>query len=273
VQANRAWIPPAGPLGRLSAAAAARAHDLEKRSADLRDRAKDAPTRASFAAALRRTDVAVVAEVKRRSPSKGVINAGLDAAAQASAYARGGAAALSILTEPTEFGGSAQDLADARAATTLPTLKKDFHVHPVQVLEARAIGASALLLIARALRPDDLRAMADRASELGVEVVVEVRSEEELERAITITHAIIGVNSRDLETLVIDPAITSHLIPMIPADRLAIAERGVSARLDVERAAGAGADAVLVGSTVSASSDPTGAVAALTGVARMLRAG
>ena len=262
-----------GALGRLSAAAASRARELEKRSADLRDRAKDAPPGPSFAAALRRTDVAVIAEVKRRSPSKGVINAGLDAAEQASAYARGGAAALSILTEPSEFGGSVQDLADARAATRLPTLKKDFHVHPIQLLEARAAGASALLLIARALPPDDLSAMADRASELGLEVLVEVRSEQELERAVTIGHAMIGVNSRDLETLVIDPAVTSHLIPMIPAGRLAVAESGVSARLDVERAARAGADAVLVGSAVSASSDPTAAVAALRGVARTRRAG
>ena len=262
-----------GPLGRLSAAAGVRANDLEKRSADLRDRAKDAPAGPSFAAALRRTDVAVVAEVKRRSPSKGVINAGLDAAEQASAYARGGAAALSILTEPTEFGGSVQDLMDARAATNLPTLKKDFHVHPVQALEARAAGASAMLLIARALPPDDLTAIADRASELGVEVLVEVRSEQELERALAIRHAVIGVNSRDLETLVIDATVTARLIPLIPADRLAIAESGVSARSDVERAAGVGADAVLVGSTVSASSDPAAAVAALTGVARMLRGG
>ena len=262
-----------GPLGRLSAAAAARAQDLEKGSADLRARAKDAPSGPSFAAALRRTDVAVIAEVKRRSPSKGVINAGLDATEQACAYARGGAAALSILTEPTEFGGSVQDLMDARAATSLPTLKKDFHVHPVQVLEARAAGASAILLIARALPPDDLTAMADQASELGVEVLVEVRSEEELERALAVRHAVIGVNSRDLETLVIDSAVTARLIPLIPADRVAVAESGVSARYDVERAAVVGADAVLVGSTVSAASDPTAAVAALTGVARMLRGG
>ena len=262
-----------GPLGRLSAAAAVRAQHLENQAADLRDRAKDAPVGPSFAAALRRTDVAIIAEVKRRSPSQGVINAGLDAAEQASAYARGGAAALSILTEPTEFGGSVQDLRDAREATRLPTLKKDFHVHPVQVLEARAAGASAILLIARALAPDDLTAMADRASELGVEVLVEIRSEEELERALAIRHALIGVNSRDLETLVIDSAVTARLVPLIPADRLAIAESGVSARYDVERAALAGADAVLVGSTVSAASDPTAAVAALTGVARVLRGG
>jgi indole-3-glycerol phosphate synthase len=261
-----------GPLGRLSTAAAARAQTLEKRSAELRDLARDAPAGPSFAAALRRTDVGVIAEVKRRSPSKGVINATIDASAQASAYARGGAAALSILTEPTEFGGSIQDLVDARAAL-LPTLKKDFHVHPIQVLEARGAGASAMLLIARALAPEDLRVMADRASELGVEVLVEVRSEEELEHALAIEDAVIGVNSRDLETLVIDPAVTSRLIPLIPANRLAIAESGVSARADVERVAGVGADAVLVGSVVSASSDPAAAVAGLTGVARTRRDG
>jgi indole-3-glycerol phosphate synthase len=213
----------------------------------------------------------VIAEVKRRSPSKGVINASIDASTQASAYSRGGASALSILTEPTEFGGSLQDLRDARVATSLPTLKKDFHVHPVQLLEARAAGASAVLLIARALRPDHLRAMADRAAELGLEVLVEVRSEAELEDALAIDGAVIGVNSRDLETLVIDPSVTSHLIPMIPAGRLAIAESGVSTRADVERVSAAGADAVLVGSSISGSPDPAGAVTALTGVARKRR--
>ena len=262
-----------GPLGRLSAAAAARAHELENRSAELRDRGRDAPAAPSFSASLRRGDVAVIAEVKRRSPSKGVINATIDAAAQASAYARGGAAALSILTEPSEFGGSIEDLTDARTATSLPTLKKDFHVHPIQVLEARAAGASAMLLIARALPPDTLRAMADRAGDLGIEVLVEVRSEWELEHALLIDDAVIGVNSRNLETLVIEPAVTSRLIPLIPTSRLAIAESGVSTRVDVERAAGVGADAVLVGSTVSASADPALAVAALTGVARKRRDG
>ena len=215
--------------------------------------------------------MAVIAEVKRRSPSKGVINPGIDASAQALSYARGGAAALSILTEPSEFGGSPEDLRDARRATELPTLKKDFHVHPVQVLEARAIGASAVLLIARALPTDTLRAMSDFASELGVEVLVEVRSESELDDAMVIDNAVIGVNARDLETLIIDRDITPRLISQIPIDRIAIAESGVTARSDVERAAAAGADAVLVGSSISASADPTSAVAALTGVARTRR--
>jgi indole-3-glycerol phosphate synthase len=271
VQANRAWTAPVGPLGRLSAAAASRADALQSQAAELRDRAKDVASGPSFAKALQRADVAVIAEVKRRSPSRGVINAGIDASAQALAYARGGAAALSILTEPSEFGGSPDDLSDARRATAIPTLKKDFHVQPIQVLEARAIGASALLLIARALPTDTLRALADYALELDVEVLIEVRSESELEDAIAIDHAVIGVNSRDLETLIIDRDITSRLIAQIPGDRVAIAESGVGARSDVERAAAAGADAILVGSSISASPDPASAVAALTGVMRMGR--
>ena len=234
---------------------------------------RDVAAVASLEGALRRADLGVIAEVKRRSPSKGVINAAIDAGSQASAYARGGAAALSILTEPTEFGGSVDDLRDARQATSLPALKKDFHVHPVQVLEARAAGASAMLLIARALPPDRLREMADLAREVGVEVVIEVRSEAELEDAVAIDWAMIGVNSRNLETLVIEPEVTSRLVALIPADRIAIAESGVSSRADVERVASIGADAVLVGSSVSAAADPAASVRALTGVARKRRAG
>jgi indole-3-glycerol phosphate synthase len=261
-----------GPLGRLSASAALRAETLALRSAEMRAQAKDAPQGAPFAQALRRSDVAVIAEVKRRSPSKGVINATIDAASQGTAYARGGAAALSILTEPSEFGGTVADLIDARDATRLPTLKKDFHVHPIQVLEARAAGASALLLIARALPPGHLGELADHAAAVGLEVLIEVRSESELEDALAVGDAVIGVNSRDLETLVIDATVTERLIPMIPRDRVAIAESGVASRTDVERVARIGADAVLVGSSISAASDPAGAVAALTGVERIRRA-
>ena len=260
-----------GPLGRLSVAAAVRAAALQAHQSELRAHAGDAPPAPGFAAALRRPDVAVVAEVKRRSPSKGVINAAIDAAEQAASYARGGAAALSILTEPAEFGGAVSDLADARRATTVPLLKKDFHVDPVQVLEARAAGASALLLIARALAPDRLRAMADAAREVGIEVLVEVRSEAELEDALAIDEAVIGVNSRDLETLIIDPEVTTRLIAMIPPDRIAIAESGLTSRRDVERVAAVGADAVLVGSSISAAADAATAVTALTGVGRTHR--
>ena len=213
----------------------------------------------------------MIAEVKRQSPSKGVINAGIDAADQARSYASGGAAALSILTEPAEFGGSVEDLVAARSITTIPALKKDFHVHPIQVLEARAAGASAMLLIARALAPDRLREMADAAAEHGVEILVEIRSEAELEDALAIDATMIGVNARDLETLVIEPAVTERLIRLVPPERIAIAESGVTGRADVERAAALGADAVLVGSSISSSSDPAAAVAALTGVQRSAR--
>jgi indole-3-glycerol phosphate synthase len=241
------------------------------REAELRAQGRDRDEPPSFARSLTRADVAVIAEVKRQSPSKGVINAGIDAADQARAYASGGAAALSILTEPAEFGGSVADLVAARAVTSIPALKKDFHVHPIQALEARAAGASAMLLIARALAPDRLREMADAAAEHGVEILVEIRSEAELEDALAVNAAVIGVNARDLETLIIEPAVTERLIRLIPPDRIAIAESGVTGRTDVERAAALGADAVLVGSSISSASDPTAAVAALTGVQRRSR--
>lgn len=272
MQANRSWTPPLGPLGRLSTAAAVRAEALGTQRAELAARARDLPVPVDFAEALASTPhVGVIAEVKRRSPSKGVINVDIDAAAQARAYARGGAAALSILTEPTEFGGSVGDLIAARGATSLPLLKKDFHVHPVQALEARAAGASAMLLIARALHPDRLRELADAAAEVQVGVLVEVRSEAELEDALAIEGAVIGVNSRDLETLQVDTAVARRLLAMIPADRVAVAESGVTGRGDVEQFAGVGADAVLVGSSVSGASDPAAAVASLAGVPRVAR--
>ena len=271
MQANRAWTPPTGPLGRLSEAATVRAQALVARESELRAQARDRGAAPPFAGAFHRADLAVIAEVKRQSPSKGVINAGIDAADQARAYATGGAAALSILTEPAEFGGSVADLVAARSVTSIPTLKKDVHVHPIQALEARAAGASAMLLIARALAPDRLREMAEAAADNGVEILVEIRSDAELEDALAIDAMVIGVNARDLETLIIEPAVTERLIRLIPPDRIAIAESGVNGRAGVERAAALGADAVLVGSSISSASDPTAAVAALTGVQRSAR--
>lgn len=273
MQAKRSWTLPTGPLGRLTTAAETRASALLDRRAELQSLADATSPRPSFAEALVRADVAVIAELKRRSPSRGSISPDLDAAAQTTAYARGGAAALSVLTEPNEFGGSPEDIRLARQATRLPVLRKDFHVHSIQLLEAVGLGASAALLIARALTPDRLRRMADDAAELGLEVLVEVRSEEELALALAIEDAVIGVNSRDLETLVIDRTVTDRLMTAIPARRVAIAESGVASRADVERAAAAGADAVLVGSSVSAAADPAAAVAELVGVRRRPRAG
>jgi indole-3-glycerol phosphate synthase len=206
--------------------------------------------------------------VKRRSPSKGALNESIDAGQRARLYADGGASALSILTEPSEFGGSVDDLATARAATSVPLVRKDFHVHPVQLFEARAYGASAALLIMRALGPDDTRIMAEAGREAGIEAVFEVRDDTELSWALDAGAAIIGVNRRNLETLEMEDGVVEALLPVIPPYVLAIAESGVSTRSDVERAAVLGADAVLVGSSLSLATDPKDAVAQLTGVAR-----
>jgi indole-3-glycerol phosphate synthase len=264
-------MPPQGTLGALVEAAGHRAALLRERLRELERRAADAPAVPSFAAALRRPTVAVIAEVKRRSPSKGEINASLGADAQALAYADGGAAALSILTEPDRFGGRDADLADARSTVTLPLLKKDFHVAPAQMIEARALGASAVLLIARALPPAVVRSLAALGADLGLDVLIEIRDERELEVALATEAPAIGVNNRNLETLAIDLATGDRIVPLIPRDRLAIYESGVNGVHDVERAAAAGADAVLVGSSVSAATDPTAAVRALTNVVRRSR--
>ena len=154
----------------------------------------------------------------------------------------------------------------------MPLLKKDFHIHPIQLVEARALGASAVLLIARALDPRLLADLVKEASSLGLEALIEIRSRAELECAESTDAPAIGVNSRDLETLAVDFGVTEQLLPLIPSGRVAIAESGVSTRADVERAAAFGADAVLVGSAVSAAADPAAAVRALTGVARGPRA-
>jgi indole-3-glycerol phosphate synthase len=180
----------------------------------------------------------------------------------------GGTLALSVLTEPAEFGGSLDDLTEVRSMTRLPLLRKDFHVHPVQLFEARAFGASAVLLIVRGLGPDDTRIMADAAREAGVEALFEVRDESELAWAIDAGATLIGVNRRNLETLEMEDGVVEQLIPVVPPHLTAIAESGVSSRADVERAAQSGADAVLVGSSLSLAPDPKAAVATLTGVAR-----
>lgn len=274
-QASNDWIAPLGPLGELTRSSAERARLTEvdlRAVAALRARAAAAPPQPSFAAVLRGPTVRVIAELKRRSPSKGVINDALDAPTRAAEYARGGAAALSILTEPTLFGGSLEDLVAVRAAVALPLLRKDFITASVQLFEARAAGASAVLLIARALPPVRLLALAGEARSIGLECLVEVRSESELATAIAVPEAVIGVNNRNLETLVIDDEIGLRLLALVPADRIAVYESGVRGVHEVERAAGAGADAVLVGSVLSAAADGADAVRALCTVRRRDRA-
>jgi indole-3-glycerol phosphate synthase len=268
-QALSGWIPPVGTLGELTDEAHARAATLGNRAAELERRAADAPRAPRFADALRRKDVAVIAEVKRSSPSKGMINSTIKIRDQLDAYQRGGAAAVSILTESTRFSGSNDDLIEARAHATIPLLKKDFHVHPLQMLEARALGASAALVIARALRPEDMRALLDTARAIGLETIVEVRDEAELDLALSFGAEIVGVNNRNLETLQIDPATSARIIPLIPASVIAVAESGVKSADDVRSLAALGADAVLVGSAISASTHPESAVRTLTAIMRV----
>jgi indole-3-glycerol phosphate synthase len=271
VQASPVWTPPGGTLGGIVAEARQRADALTSLRADLLARSNDVPDSPSLIEALRRDRVAIIAEVKRRSPSKGWINADISAAEQAASYARGGAAAISVLTEGAHFGGSNEDLIAVRGQVSIPVVKKDFHIDTIQLLEAKAIGASAALLIARALSPDDLPRMTEFAREISLDVLVEVRDEEELRRALDAGATIVGINNRNLETLVIDPGTAERLLASIPSELIAVAESGVQTPADVERYARAGADAILVGSAVSAAPDPALAVQALAAVNRMGR--
>ncbi len=270
-QASRGWLPPTGPLGALTEQSRARAKASEPSRSELSSRAAERPAPPAFAAALRRPQVSVIAELKRSSPSKGQLDPSLDAAERTRAYVDGGAAALSILTEPTRFGGTLGDLEAARAAVAVPLLRKDFITAGIQLLEARVAGASAALLIARALAPEELADLAAEASALGLTPLIEIRSEAELARAVAVPGAVIGVNNRDLETLVIEPEVGARLIPLVPADRIAVYESGITDRAGVERAAQLGADAVLVGSVLSTAAAPREAVRALASVARMPR--
>src|SRR5581483_11171529 len=186
---------------------------------------------------------------------------------RARAYEAGGAAALSVLTAPRHFDGSLADLRAARSATSLPVLRKDFLVHPVQLIEARAQGADAVLLIAAALSDAELKAMLAAAGDLGLGVVLETHAERDLERALASEARVIGVNARDLETLEVDLERALALARRLPSDRLALLESGISTREHVERALEAGARAVLVGEALMRSADPAGAIRELRGQA------
>ena len=268
MQASPAWNPPGGTLGGIVAEARERAALLLADEFALRAAAANARAAPPMARALAGPSVGVIAEAKRRAPSKGWIKPGMSAVDQAQAYEAGGAVALSILTEPVHFGGSVDDLVAVRAAVKIPILKKDFHIEPIQLVEAKAIGASAALIIVRALSPRSLERMAETARALELELLVEIRDEHELQRALDIGASMIGINNRNLETLEIDATTSERLLPLIPSNVVGIAESGVSRRADVERVAAAGADAVLVGSAISAADDPGAAVRELTGVRR-----
>jgi indole-3-glycerol phosphate synthase/phosphoribosylanthranilate isomerase/anthranilate synthase/indole-3-glycerol phosphate synthase/phosphoribosylanthranilate isomerase len=238
--------------------------DLAKRRAHvpleaIRAQAALAPQPRHFAAALRPRlggPARLIAEIKRASPSKGLIAGTFDPVAQARAYELGGAAAISVLTEPHFFQGSLEHLRAVRAAVTPPVLRKDFIVDPYQGYEARAAGADALLLIVALLDDDTLRELLALTHALGMEALVETHDASEVRRAVAAGASMIGVNSRDLRTFAVDTAVVQNLRPLIPRDRVFVAESGVQNRLDATRARAWGADAILVGEALMRASDP-----------------
>jgi indole-3-glycerol phosphate synthase len=269
-QGEKHWEPPSGTLGELTERAWARSQALGPG----RDRGEIAAARTRLPRlreVLRKDHLAIIAEIKRMSPSKGEINPGIDSGEQAASYAAGGASAISVLTEPLRFGGSDRDIDEVCRAVTLPVLKKDFHVSEAQLIHAAETGASAALIIVRAIEPSRLLVLMETARELALELVLEVRNESELDRAINAGGEIIGVNNRDLETLEIDRATVKRIVPLIPAGCIVVAESGYSTVESVEEAAASGADAVLVGSSLSAATDPASAVRAIAGVPRQSR--
>jgi indole-3-glycerol phosphate synthase len=221
----------------------------------------------SFRAALRKGSVAVIAEVKRRSPSAGAIREDLDPAERAALYAEHGAAAISVLTDGPYFGGSIQDLRAAAQRSPVPVLRKDFILDEVQILEARAAGAAAVLLIVRALG-GRLQPLLRYAADLRLDALVEVHTAGELDTALEAGASIIGVNSRDLDTFEIDMEAAWKIVAGVPAECIAVAESGMAGLKDVQRAAAAGADAVLIGTALSAAVSPGGLLQDLTRVVR-----
>jgi indole-3-glycerol phosphate synthase len=229
--------------------------------------ARAMPPPRGFAAALHQRaiagDFALIAEFKRASPSKGPIRAAADAAAIAAAYARAGAACLSVLTEPHVFEGSDEDLARARQAAALPILRKDFFVDPYQVAEARAIGADCILIILAAVDDRLAAELAAAAITFGLDVLAEVHDEADLERALALPTTLIGINNRNLKTLAVDLATSERLAPRVPKDRLVIGESGIRHHRDLRRLAAVGVRCFLVGEGLMAAPDVEAATRAL----------
>ena len=232
---------------------------------DLQRRVEHVPAPLDGEAALRREDLALIAEVKRASPSKGELADIADPASLAGAYAAGGASAVSVLTEQRRFSGSLADLDAVREAVQVPVLRKDFMVTDYQLWEARAHGADLVLLIVAALDDADLARMLGLAGRLGMTALVEVHDEHETQRAVDVGATVIGVNARNLKTLAVDPDTFSRLCPLIPPGLVKVAESGISGPADAASYAAQGADAVLVGEALVTGGDPQAAVRRLLG--------
>ncbi len=225
---------------------------------ELRARLAGAPAPRDFAGALspRGGPARIIAEVKRASPSAGAISAGLDAVEQARRYQAAGAACISVLTDGPGFGGSLADLVAVRAAVGIPVLRKDFTVSPWQLVEARAAGADAALLIVAALEDGELRRLHDRCGELGLHALVEVHDEAEAERALALGARMVGVNNRNLHTFQVDLGTSERIVPGFPAGVKGVAESGVRTQADARRLRAAGAPNLLVGEALVRAADP-----------------
>jgi indole-3-glycerol phosphate synthase len=241
------------------------AHEDHRPLGQLIDSAKQQPPARGFRDTLAAAPgLAVIAEIKRRSPSKGDLNVALDPADLAMTYEDGGAACLSVLTDREFFGGSPGDLKAAAAVTRLPVLRKDFTVAPHDVCDARLMGADCVLLIAAALTGDELQRFHDLATQVGLDALVEVHDEPELERALALGATLIGVNQRDLVTFEVDHARAERMAAAIPAGVVKVAESGVRDGDDARRLCEAGYDAILVGETLVTSPDPVQTIQLLT---------
>jgi indole-3-glycerol phosphate synthase len=236
----------------------------ERPLAELEAEAGAVPEGRPFAEALSRPGTSLIAEHKRRSPSAGAIREGTSCAEVVSAYERGGAAALSVLTEEAHFGGTLADLREAREASELPILRKDFTIDPYQLYEAKAARADAVLLVVGAMDQRELAQLYREAHALDLDAVVEIHTEDELERALELDADVLGINNRDLEDFSVDIQRTFDLLADIPAGKVVVSESGIQSRNQIEELEQVGVDAVLVGEALMRAPDPEAAVRELT---------
>jgi indole-3-glycerol phosphate synthase len=236
----------------------------ERPLAELEREAGSQPEGRPFAEALARPGTSLIAEHKRRSPSAGTIREGLSCGDVVRAYERGGAAALSVLTEEAHFGGSLADLREARAASELPVLRKDFTIDPYQLYEAKAVGADAVLLVVGAMSQDELAALYREAHALDLDAIVEIHDEEELDAALEVDADVLGINNRNLQDFSVDIQRTFDLLHDVPAGKVVVSESGIQTRDQIDELEQVGVDAVLIGEALMRAPDPEEAVRRLT---------